>query len=169
MKKSILLILFIGLIFLTGCGLYDLSNFILPDDSEFLTLIEELDTPEKIGNYMVENFTYEFHDTYTLNPYELYKLGKGDCNEFVDFGTFIANYHNYETYQLGIYYKNFKHRIAIYIEGNFYSITNNQYYSFGYNTFLEIVEIDSALRNKIWTKYIVYDYWNEVIEEIYNN
>ena len=166
MKKIILSILI--LILLTGCGLYNLDNFVLPDDSEFLALIEKLNTPQKIGSYMEENFTYEFHDAYALNPYELYKLGKGDCNEFVDFGAFIANYHGYITYQLGIFYKDFKHRIAIYKEEN-YSITNNQHYSFGYNTFLEIVETDSISRNKIWKKYIIYDYWNDIVEEVYNN
>lgn len=167
MKKIILSILI--LILLTGCGLYNLDNFVLPDDSEFLALIEELDTPQKIGSYMEGNFTYEFHDAYALNPYELYKLGKGDCNEFVDFGTFIAHYHEYTTYQLGIYYKNFKHRVAVYEEDNFYSITNNQYYTFGYNSFLEIVKTDSKSRDKIWIKYIVYDYWNNIVEQGYNN
>lgn len=35
---------------------------LLPDDPEFIATIEELDTPKKIGDYMVENFTYELHD-----------------------------------------------------------------------------------------------------------
>ncbi|MBA7531861.1 hypothetical protein ES705_24085 [subsurface metagenome] len=114
---------------------------------------------------MIDNFTYEFHDTYALNPHELYKLGKGDCNEFVTFGTFIAHYHGYITYELGIFYKNFKHRIAVYGESN-YSITNNQYYYSDFNTFKEIVESDSNSRNKIWLKYIVYDYWNNIVEQV---
>lgn len=166
-KKIILSIII--LILLTGCGLYNLNNFVLPDDSEFLALIEKLDNPKKIGDYMAENFTYEFHDTYALDPYELYILLKGDCNEFVTFGIYFANYHNYTTYQLGIFYKDLKHRIAIYKEIDYYSITNNQYYSSGYNTFLEIVETDSISRNEIWLKYIVYDYWNDIVEEVYNN
>ena len=54
MKKIISLI--IVLIFLTGCsGLYNLNNFVLPDDSEFLVLIEELDTPQRICQYMIDN------------------------------------------------------------------------------------------------------------------
>lgn len=166
MKKIILSIVI--LIFLTGCGLYNLGNFVLPDDSEFLALIEELDTPKKIGNYMVENFIYEFHDLYALDPYTLWKVKKGDCNEFVTFGTYIANYHGYTTYQLGIFYKNLKHRIAIYKENN-YSIINNQYYHSDFNTFEEIVGFDSDSRDKIWSKYIVYDYWNDIIETGYNN
>jgi len=169
MKKIILSFILISIFLINGCGLYNLSNFILPDDSEFLYLIEELDTPEKIGNYMAENFIYEFHDLYALDPYELYKLGKGDCNEFAIFGTFIANYHGYTTYQLGIFYKDLKHRIAIYEEDNHYSITDNQYYYTDFGTFRDIVEFDNALRdNYNWTKYIIYDYDMNIIETIYN-
>lgn len=168
MKKIILSIII--LIFLTGCGLYNLNYFTMPDDADFLALVKELDTPEKIGNYMAENFTYEFHDLYALDPYILWKLKKGDCNDFVIFGTFIANYHGYITYQLGIFYKNLKHRIAIYEENSYYSITDNQYYYPDFNTFKEIVEFDNILRdNNNWTKYIIYDYNNKVIEIGYNN
>ncbi len=164
MKKLILLFIILTLS-LSGCGIFDLDDWVVPDDAEFLVLVQELDTPRKISDYMIDNFTYEFHDTYALNPYELYKLGRGDCNEFVTFGTFIAHYHGYITYELGIFYKNFKHRIAVYDKSN-YSITNNQYYYSGFNTFKEIVEFDSNLRNKVWSKYIVYDYWNNIVEQV---
>lgn len=168
MKKVILSIII--LIFLTGCGLYNLNNFIMPNDMEFLTLVEELDSPEKIGNYMENNFIYEFHDLYALDPYTLWRVKKGDCNEFVTFGTFIANYHGYTTYQLGIFYKKLKHRIAIYEENDYYSITDNQYYYPGFNTFEEIVEFDNILKNNYnWTKYVVYDYWNNIVEQGHNN
>ena len=167
MKK--LLILFILLtIFLSGCGLYNLNNIVLPYDAEFLALIQELDTPQKIGDYMLENFTYEFHDLYALDPYSLWKSKKGDCNDFVTFGTFIANYHGYTTYQLGIFYENYKHRIAVYNESN-YSITNNQYYYPDFDTFREIVDFDSKSRSIDWLKYKVYDYNINVIEQGTNN
>jgi len=167
MKKAILLSII--LIFLTGCGLYNLNYFIMPDDAEFLALIEELNTPEKIGNYMSENFTYEFHDLYALDPYNLWKIKKGDCNDFVTFGTFIANHHGYTTYQLGIFYIDLKHRIAIYEENNYYSITNNQYYYPNFDTFRSIVEFDNILKdNNNWNKYIIYDYDNKIVEIGYN-
>jgi len=164
-KVYFILILFLINILLSGCGLYNLNNFIIPDDLEFISLIQELNTPQKIGDYMLENFTYEFHDLYILDPYSLWKLKKGDCNDFVTFGTFIADYHGYTTYQLGIYYKNFKHRIAIYLENNYYSITNNQYYYSDFYTFREIVDFDSESRNIDWLKYEVYDYSNNLIEK----
>jgi len=94
MKKIILLIII--LILLTGCsGIYNLNIFILPDDIGFMALIEELDIPEKICQYMADNFTREQHD-YPLTPYQLYITRKGDCDDFSNFAIFIANYHGYE-------------------------------------------------------------------------
>ena len=168
MKK--LLILFILLtIFLSGCGcgLYNLNSFILPDDIEFLALVQELDTPEKICQYMSDNFTYKANTASNKDPYILWKIKKGDCNDFATFAQFIAHYHEYKTYQIVIYFSNckFKHSIAIYKE-NKYSFSDNWlYFSAKYNTFLEIIEYDFYLRDKTWTKYIVYDYWNNIIEQ----
>jgi len=181
MKKIILSIII--LIFLTGCGgLYNLNNFVLPNDLEFLTLMEELDNPQKIGDYMEENFTYELHLFYILIPYELYLIQKGDCDEFSIFGILIANYHGYETYKIKIKYKSesIYHWIAIYLENNGYSITDNQYYFSGYptiinnqlcypnfNSFKQIAKFDSLRKNKNWSKYIVYDYEGNIIEKGY--
>ena len=70
MKKLLVLsILFI--FFLSGCGLglYDLNLFTIPDDAEFLALIQELDTLERIGDYMLDNFETEPHPYITLTPY----------------------------------------------------------------------------------------------------
>ncbi len=168
MKKVILLSII--LIFLTGCGIFDLNDWTTPDDEEFLTCIKGLDTPEKIGNYMLENFTYEIHDFYAPDPYTLWKIKKGDCNDFATFGVFIADYHGYETYQIKIYYNTFyKHYVAVYVEAIWYSVTNGRYYYFGFDTFREIVDYVCDMGDKEWRKYIVYDYWNDVVEEIYNN
>lgn len=167
MKK--LLVLFILLtIFLSGCGIFNLNGWIVPDDGEFLAVIEELDTPEKICQYMTDNFESEEHPYITLTPYQLYITRKGDCNDFSNFSVFIANYHGYETYQILIYYKNnnYKHMLAVYKE-NKYSFSDCEIYcSARYNTFSEIVEYDCYLRDEIWSKYIVYDYWNDIILQV---
>ncbi len=149
-------------IFLSGCGT-------TPDDNdEFIACIMELNTPEKIGSYMLENFTYEIHDFYTLSPYELWKTKKGDCDDFSAFGVFVADYHGYETYQIEIFDNTFyQHYVAVYVEDIWYSITDNRYYYFGFDTFREIVDYVCEIRDKVWTKYIVYDYWNDIVEEIY--
>ena len=168
MRKIILLILI--LILLTGCGIFDLNGFITPDDEEFIACIMELDTPLKIGNYMAENFTYEIHDFYAPDPYTLWKNQKGDCNDMSTFGVFVADYHGYETYQIEIFDNTlFQHYVAVYNEDIWYSITDCQYYYFGFSDFEEIADYVCDIRLKVWTKYIVYDYWNDIIEEVYNN
>lgn len=171
MKKTILAILI--LILLTGCsGLYGLNSFVLPDDGEFLALVEELDEPRKIGRYMLDNFTYVPHGLYTPGPYILWQIQEGDCNDFATFGVFIANYHGYETYQIIIYYKDtvYKHALAIYKENNLYNFSDNQYYILiGAIDFKEIVEYDKYLTGKDWSKYIVYDFDMNIVKTEYNN
>ena len=166
MKKLLFLFIILA-VFLSGCGIYNLSLFTIPDDTEFLALIQELDTPEKISNYMLENFTYEIHDFYSPDPHTLYLTKKCDCNDFSTFGIFIADYHGYETFQIKIYDNTlYQHYVAVYNEDIWYSITDNQYYYFGFDNFKEIVDYDCYIRNKVWTKYIVYDYWNNIIEQV---
>jgi len=162
--KKILLIIILSL-FLSGCGIYNLSYFTVPNDIQFLECVAELDTPEEISNYMIENFTYEIHDFTAQSPYELYLSKKGDCDEFADFGTFIADYHDYETFQIKIFDNTlFTHYVAVYDEDIWLSITDNQYYYFGLYNFKEIVDYVCYIRNKTWVKYIVYDYEMNVIE-----
>jgi len=172
MKKIILLSII--LIFLTGCsGLYNLGNFVLPDDIEFLALIEELDTPKKICQYMLDNFGIEEHPYNTLTPYELYRIKKGDCDDFSNFSRFMANQHGIETYQIlmffpkPIYSIDVWHAITIYKEDDCYTFSENQYYNpcnKYYNSFSEIMQIFNG-----WKKYIVYDYYNNIMETGYNN
>jgi len=170
MKKIILLIII--LIFLTaGCGLYNLDNFILPDDSEFLALIEELNTPKKICKYMEDNFSIKLNISKPLNPYQLFLIKKGDCDDFSNFAVFFANYYG-ETYQIKIYHKTafLRHFIAVYKEDGKYNFSEGQCYIFREATnFEEIVEYDCCLQRKDWSKYIVYDYEMNIIEQGYNN
>jgi len=163
MKK--LLILFILLtIFLSGCA-FDLNGWVVPDDPGFLALVQELDTPEKIGNYMLNNFIYEIHDI-PLTPYQLYKTKKGDCDDLAIFGIFIANYHGYKTYHITIVLENgMGHYLAVYVENNKYNYSNNlNYCPVNVSTFKEI--ISHSFKHDIWKTYTVYDYWNDVVEEI---
>ncbi|MBA7546347.1 hypothetical protein ES705_38737 [subsurface metagenome] len=168
MKKLILLLIILTLT-LSGCGLFNLDNWVVPDDTEFLALIQELDTPEKICSYMLNNFTYEPHSLYTPDPYTLWQDKKGDCNDFATFGVFTADYHGYETYQIIIFYDSLsKHRIAIFIEDKL-SFSDNFWYFYGFNNFREIVRYDCLFQEKNWVKYVVYDYDMNIVEIIYNN
>ena len=168
MKKVLLIISILSIIFLAGCGVFDLDGWVWPeDDLEFMTLIEELDTPQKISDYMMENFEYELHNLWTPTPYFLWKRGKGDCNDFATFGIFIAHYHGYETYQIIISYSDtsIKHMIAVYVEEEL-SFTDNGLYHYGFDSFREIVEFDCKYYfwSKELKKYIVKDYENNIVE-----
>ena len=167
MKK--LLVLFVILtLFLSGCGIYNISSFVLPDDSEFIALIEELDTPYKICEYIQDNFTYEEHVYTLLTPYQLYTRKNGDCDDCSNFAVFIANYHGYETYQIAIYFlgDKYKHFVAVYKEEKYSFSDNGDYFTgkYNYNSFLEIVNYECYLRDKTWIKYIVYDYDMNIVE-----
>ena len=166
MKK--LLILFILLtVFMSGCGIYNLNLFTVPDDIEFLALIQELNTPIKIANYMENNFKYEEHLYYSLDPYQFWKSKKGDCNDYSCFAIFMATQNNYETYQLNIYFTDSPsfHSMAIFKE-EYYTFTDCQFYYREYLTIKDIVDYYTNLANRIWTKYIIYDYDMNIIETI---
>ncbi len=171
--KKILILLILSVFLLSGCGIYNLNFFVLPDDAEFLALIQELDTPEKIGDYMLDNFEYEPHPYILLTPYQLYITKKGDCDDFANFARFIAHYHGYETFLIKISYNNyaFNHYLAIYKENGLYNFSDNQHYFLvNYNNFYDIVLLDSQWvydrYGYIWTKYTVYDYNNNIVEQV---
>jgi len=171
MKKLLILFILFSLL-LSGCGLCNLNYFTLPDDTKFLALIQELDNPRKICQYMLDNFEYELHLLRPLTPYRLYLLRKGDCDDFANFAIFISNYHNYETFLVKIHYKNcaINHCLAIYKENSLYNFSDNQYYySINYDNFLDIVKLSNQwIYNSfgyIWSSYTVYDYDMNVIEQ----
>ena len=178
MKKAFLIISILSIIFLTGCGIFDLSSFVIPDNLYFMTEIGELDTPRKISDYMLDKFTYQKHAYYAPSPFQLWLTKNGDCNDFATFGIFVAHWNRYETYQIKIYYSGtiWKHFIAVYVEDDGLSFTDNQYY-FNYyghwfNTFREIVEFDGMFRITgwpEWSKYIVYYYDRHIKEVEYND
>ena len=172
MKKTLLLLYIAFLIlFLSGCGIFTLNGWITPADDDFIACIEELDTPQEIGNYMQENFTYQYHSIYAPDPYQLWLTKNGDCNDMSTFSTWVANYHGYENYQIEIFYRGtyMRHWVGVYDEGNKgYSITNNQYYDCWFDNFKDIVDYSSYLVGKTWTKFFVYDYWNDIIKIGYN-
>ena len=161
--KKLLILLILLTIFLSGCGIYNLSNFTLPDDAEFLASIKQLDTPEKIGTYMLDSFTYETN-LILLNPYQLFVTKNGNCDDFSLFITYIAHRHNYETYQILIEFPLGKyHMIGVFKEGNYYNISENTLYIECFcNNFKEIMNF---YLYRDWISYIVYDYNMKIIEQ----
>lgn len=164
MKKIILLLILT--IFLSGCSVFNLDDFVLPDDIEFLKIIENLNTPEKICNYMEENFEYEFHPLKTLTPYNLFLHRKGDCDDFATFAIYISNYHGYETYQIKIYFSGtlIRHYLGVFVENGIYTFSSNRdYYPWLNDTFTDVVE---CYTNK-YIFFKVYDYNMNLIEQNY--
>jgi hypothetical protein len=167
-KLFISILLIILLISISGCGLFNLDGWVIPDDTKFLVLIQELDTPEKIGDYMLDNFESEEHPYISLTPYQLYITKKGDCNDFATFAIYIAHFHGYETYQIlmlfpkPIYPIDTWHAIPIFKEGNYYTFSENQwYFNQCHNSFADIMQIYNG-----WTIYKVYDYDMNIVEQV---
>ena len=167
MKKVILLI--IALTFLSGCGIYNLNGFVMPDDLEFLAVVESLDTPLKIGDYMAEHFEYEEHLLRALSPHELFVEEKGDCNDFALFGAYIDNYHGYTVYQINInWVSSGCHYLGVYDEeSDMYSFTDNRTYFCYFNNFRDIVNHSSKIHYLQWKSYKVMDYEGNVKEKGY--
>ena len=178
MKKigiSILIVLVV--ILFTSCwtgmeiGWLTINDFIIPDDYEFLILIEKLFTPFLIAAYMQNNFEYEY-SRYAKTPYQLWKIKKGDCNDFALFATFVARYHGYEAYMVRIFFEDQKINqwIGVYWEEiiSLYTCTSNQYLLCYVAKDIEsLVNIISKFSDKNWLKYEVYDDMN-IVEEKYN-
>jgi hypothetical protein len=144
----------------------NLQSFVVPNDAAFIALVEALDTPKKISCYMCEHFTYKAHLLYSPNPYILWKIGEGDCNDFATFGIFMAHTHGYETYMIELYYSDtkFRHAIAVYIE-DMMSITDNQWYAYGFESFEDIVCRSSHYSSHTLAGYVVRDYEGNTVEE----
>lgn len=150
---------------------FALGGQLAPGDKEFIDCISGLDTPEKIGGYMSENFIYEAKDKAIDDsdlpwPYVTWKTKKGNCNNFSEFGAFVADYHSYRVYQAGIPFEgtSLKHLITIYLEDNGLSFTNNQiyinnagHYFVNFDHIIEFMDIfkDSRCQLKINTKKII--------------
>ncbi|MFA5360816.1 MAG: hypothetical protein WC320_02545 [Candidatus Paceibacterota bacterium] len=179
-KKSgviALMILMMAATFLNGCccflgaenGWYDISNFVMPDDSEFIAEIEELTAPWLIAAYMETNFEYQLSGC-AKSPYLLWKTKKGDCNDFALFGVYVASYHGYDAYLVRIFFEDSdtRHWLGVYWEEVFglYSYTSNQFFS--YYVLKDIggvVENYCKIHQKNWMKYEVYDYRMNLVEE----
>lgn len=166
MKKIILIVSLIMSLIMSGCGLYNLSGFVVPNDIHFLECVESLDTPGKLNVYMREHFSYETHFFYAPNPYEFWKLGEGDCNDFATFVNFVLNHHGYETWLIKINWKNslMTHYIGAYKEGNYKFFDNMNLIEGNYITLKDIVDADAFYQKRAWKKYKVYDYNNNLIE-----
>lgn len=161
----ILIGIMIFLTSLTGCGLFNLTDWVMPDDKEFIAIIETLNTPKKVCKYMEDNFEWKLHWS-SYSPYQMWlanvKFKAGDCNDMSCFAVFVAHWHGYEVYQIYIVDTSFySHLLGVFVEnGGYTSSSNTEYYSWVCESFEDVVNIH---RNN-YISYKVYDYENNLIE-----
>lgn len=97
-------------LFFTGC-IWVTPPTIIPDnggmdeyDSQFISLLNELNTPLELLFYL-STCHYKNHDgAYT--PYEFYIKGEGDCVDFGIFSCYVLHYHDYNVYSVPVFFLN---------------------------------------------------------------
>jgi len=174
MKKYLIITLIVLMILpLTGCGIFNLTGFVLPDDDEFIAVIDSLYTPELVCNYIRDNFEFSLNVFYTPDPYEVWQNKEGDCNDFVTFAMYAVEYNGSKSYLVKIWYAGTykKHTIIVFEEEGKYTYGSTRkdntmaYYPLYVNTFNDVIESYANRVGKEVSKYVIYDYWDNVIEE----
>ncbi|GAF79164.1 unnamed protein product [marine sediment metagenome] len=181
MKKALLIISILLIIFLAGCNGFDLSSWVCPNDQEFIALLDSLNTPEKICKYM-ESFEWNV-SIHTYSPYQTYLANlegwndTGDCDDFAAFAVYAANWNEIEVYRMMLWTKYIgfyglplilPHVMTVFVEDGSYTYANNYLYRPLFTKdFQDIADDykarDPRIRGIISWK--VYDYWNDKIEE----
>ena len=169
MKKLLIIGLLITMLLTTGCGTFNLFPWVMPDDLEFITVVAELDTPQKICDYLRDNFTYTEPCLYSPSPYDFWLAKEGDCNDFADFGRFVAHQHGYETYKLLICFKYtiISHIMTIYVQDGKYDYQNiKRLYTLQADSFREVMEHFESYTTE-WSikSYKVYDWNGKLVEK----
>jgi hypothetical protein len=187
-KRKYLLTLSISaillILLLTGCNFTNSVLPVLPDDSiipgsgmyeydeQFVAIINQLTTPQKICQYMKDNFTYDVSFNAISSPYEFYLEKRGACGDYSNFAAFVAYYHGYQAYQITIryYFSEKSHRIAAYKMSNSYTYSDNsRYINESFPNFREIVVDDQTYHYNLyaWSDYTVHSWdLSEKIEEV---
>jgi len=95
-KKQVLLTKPIGTIS-TGPYIPYLDDPGLLSATNFSSVIETLDTPEKAAEYADAKFTFIYHDgCISYPPEEFFHLEKGDCKDYATFLSYVLAHHGYD-------------------------------------------------------------------------
>jgi uncharacterized protein YdcH (DUF465 family) len=132
MKKKYFFIIFflVLVIFLTGCSDEGIATLATEtEEGDFQEVVNLLDTPEKLVEYMSKNFKHyvevygEPLDGY--NPYlpeDFFYIRVGNCEDFSAFSSYVLDQHGYNVFLL--YYKLFSHE-----NGDVYGHTISVFYN----------------------------------------
>ena len=103
MKKEYIFI-FLFLILLAGCNF---SGTVLPGNGsgvwDFEGVVASLNSPQKLVNYMSENFwTYVIipEDYEPFLPEDFFYMGIGNCEDFASFSSYVLDQHGYDVFSL---------------------------------------------------------------------
>jgi len=143
------------IMFLSGCGIYNLDNFTIPNDIQFLECVAGLDTVPLIAQYMEDNFTYKIRPYNTLSPYGMWKIREGDCTDYGAFGVFAARYNGIEAYQVLIYYSDgtLNHINAVYKVEDYWVLTDSWVYHEKFLSINEAIIWHSNYSGRVLKKY----------------
>ena len=152
--RRILLITMVCLL-LSGCGIYNLDGFVVPNDTHFLECVDSLDTVPKIAQYMEDNFTYEIRYLDALSPYDMFLIEIGDCNDYGAFGVNAWREQGHEAYQVLITYVNqmTTHVNAVYKVGELWHITDCWIHYAAFRTIKEAMEWHALYNGRNMKKY----------------
>jgi len=109
-----------------------LINFgLYQKDPIFIDLVYKLNCPDKIVQYMEENFEWELHNG-SYSPYQFFLKKYGDCGDFACFSCHLANFHGYDCQHIYLKWQaNGGHSICVYSFDNFYTYSSNDRYFTG--------------------------------------
>ena len=94
-NKLIILLSFLVIVaILTSC----IENQLDVEYSEiFSEVVNQLDTPEKLLEYMRDNFTEAWHEGHiSYSPEVFFDIKEGGCKELATFGSYVLDQHGYE-------------------------------------------------------------------------
>ncbi|MCU0629481.1 MAG: hypothetical protein MUE45_08440 [Methanoregulaceae archaeon] len=81
----------------TGPYIPSLDDPQLLSATNFSSVIEELDTPEKAAEYADAKFTFTYHDgCISYPPEEFFRLERGDCKDYATFLSYVLAHHGYD-------------------------------------------------------------------------
>jgi len=94
----------------TGPYLPSLGDPELLNATDFSTVVESLDTPEKAAQYSDVKFTFTYHDgCISYPPEEFFRYGEGDCKDYATFLSYVLAHHGYDAQIVAFkYFKNDK-------------------------------------------------------------
>jgi len=147
---------------ISGVGLYQ-------EDTQFVNLLYQLDSPKKICDYMEKYINYKVLNG-PHSAYQTYLSKEGDCADHAVFANNIAHFHGYKSNHVHIEWTNdIYHAIVAYDWGDHYTYSSTQLYvSQSFNSIEACVNHCTSRFGYILSDYEVYDWDNYNYRNITN-